>query len=522
MSRVTHHAGRFISAVVLLAVLLAGCAKSQPEPKTVAVLDPALTKQVTLNGQLVTTNGEDMISPDGKYLLAGIRGKPAETMSAIPIQGGPAQGEPAADPATGAGDAEPIVLYSVDSFWTRYNLVQWYPVGWLSNTKCAFIVHGWQSQGEHKGERGAAIFTADLETKTSTMIGYVPVSEQGQMIDSAALSGNGKMYMRVRRKLWEINVATGDIRLVRGDLNEDYGISTSAMSPTGTHLAYEVYQEAKSGIFLIDLSTGEEKVLIPDLDSLSFFPAWSPDGKYVAAYTVQKLPPESPEESVPRYNFIPGEDGPMSSGQAITVVDLDGNVVKTITVEGRYLSHFAWLSDSESLVYLAGPVAFGKWGEVTSFEYATAHIASVSQDAPVKVADISEIEKQTGEHTAWVFPVGSLPEGKGALLDVAGAEGASVWRVSTSSEPAKVTDGWWQTARLMPEYLDSVAGVVGGGEQTGLWLVGDTATQFETCPSGTGIAAYNGELLVVESYDFPTDETRVAVYDMISEKVVEE
>jgi len=511
-----HRAGRLVSAIMVIAVLMAGCAKPQTEPKTVTVLEPVKVKQVTFDGQLVTANSEDIISPDGKYLLAAIRGKPAETMSAIPTQGGTAT-----EPVAGEGEAEPIVLYSVDSSWARNNLTQWYPVGWLSNTKCVFIVHGWQSQGEHKGERGAAIFTADLETKASTMVGYISVPEQGQMVDSAALSSDGKMYMRGQRKLWEINVATGDVRLIRGDLNEEYGIATSAISPLGTHLVYGIYQEEKSGIYLIDISTGDERPLLAADDSLSFFPAWSPDGRYVAVYTVPKLPPGSPEHSVPRYNFIPGEDGPLPSGQSITVVDLNGKVVKTIEIEGQYLSHFAWLSNSESLVYLAGPVAFGKWGEVTSFEYATAYIANLSQD-PVKVADISEIEKQTGEHTAWVFPVGSLPEGKGALLNLAGSEGASVWRVSASSEPVKVADGWWQTPRLMPQYLDSIAGVVVSGDEVGLWLVGNTTTQFDTGPSGTGIAAYNGDLLILESFDFFTDKTQVTVYDMIAEKTVEQ
>jgi hypothetical protein len=517
MLRVRYSAIRIISAVILFAVLLAGCTKPQPEPKTVTVLEPTRVMEVTFDGQLITTNREAMISPDGKYLLAGIRGKPDETMAAIPIQADAATGDEG-----GAGEAEPIVLYSVDSTWARNNLTQWYPVGWLSNTKCVFIVHGWQSQGEHKGDRGAAIFTADLETSSSTIIGYIPVSEQGVLIDSAALTGDGKMYMRAGRKLWEINVTTGDVKLASGDLGEGYGISTSAISPLGTHLVYGTYREDKTGLYIIDIATGEERPLLVADDSLSFFPSWSPDGKYIAAYTVQAVPPGSPEESVPRYNFIPGEDGPMSSGQSITVVDLAGNVVKSIAVEGQYLSHFAWLSDSESLVYLAGPVAFGKWGEVTSFEYETANIARVTEDPPVKVADVSEIEEVTGEPTIWVFPVGSLPEGEGALINVAGGEGASVWRVSTSSPPLKVADGWWQTSRIAAEYLDSIAGIVGSGEQNGLWLVGETATQFETCPSGTGIAAYSDELLVVENFDFMADKTWVAVYDMISVKTVEQ
>ena len=133
----------------LISVLLAGRAKPQPDPmpKTVTVLDPVLVKQMILDGQLMTANRGEVISPDGKYLLAGVRGDPTETMAAIPI----------------TAASEPIALYSVDRSWTTNNLVQWYPVGWLSDTKCLFIVHGWQNQGVHKGERGTAILTGDLK-----------------------------------------------------------------------------------------------------------------------------------------------------------------------------------------------------------------------------------------------------------------------------------------------------------------------------------------------------------------------
>lgn len=76
-----------------------------------------MVKQLTLKGQPVTANGGRLISPDGGYLLASVRGDPIETMSAIPVRDG--------DPKSGKS----IVLYTVDSSWSRNNLVQWYPVG---------------------------------------------------------------------------------------------------------------------------------------------------------------------------------------------------------------------------------------------------------------------------------------------------------------------------------------------------------------------------------------------------------
>ena len=114
-------------------------------------------------------------------------------------------------------------------------------------------------------------------------------------------------------------------------------------------------------------------------------------------------------------------------------------------MEGQFLSSFAWLADSKSLVYLAGPVTFGKWGEVRSREYESVWIEDIYSDLPaVKVADIAAIEEDMLEHTNYIYPVASLPDGQGALLNIAGANSTSVWRVSKDKEPVKVASGWWR------------------------------------------------------------------------------
>jgi hypothetical protein len=494
---------QIIICVTLFFAFSAGCAK--PEPKTATFLEPIVIRQIALDGQLAASNRDQIISPDGKYLLAAVRGEEFEKMAAIPI----------------TEEETVFSLYSIDTSWTKNNLVQWYPIGWLSNAEAVFIVHGWQNQGIHKGERGTAVFVGNIESQETSLVAYLHVPTQGHIVETASLTSEGKLHLQVSNEFYEVDLTSGDFRLISDNFPNYYGISVVAVSPNKDKIVYSVYQEDKSGIYIMDIATGEEKPLLPTGETLSFFPMWSPDGKYIAAYTLEKVA-DNIDNETPRYNFIPGEDGPIAAAAKITIVDLEGNIVKLMSMEDRYLMNARWLSDSSSLMYLAGPVHFGKWGEVLSMKCSEAWFENIDQDAvPSKVADISKLEEETLEHIAYIFPVASLPDSKSALLNIAGAQTASVWHVSPTSDPVKVADGWWETPRLTPAYKDSTVGVISTGEKTGLYLVGpDSILELgESSSVWRTITAYNSELLIIQESEFGKDETKVTVYKMIHERV---
>lgn len=494
---------RLAVCAALLSALLASCAK--PDPKMITVVDPVEVKQLALEGRLVASHKGKGISPDGKFLLAALMGDESDSMVAIPI----------------TEDGETVFFYSMDASWTHNNLVQWYPIGWLSNTECLFIVHGWQDQGPHRGKRGTSIFVGNTETGTSSLLAYSDVPTQGEIVDEAVLTPEGKVYIRVSQKFWEFDVSSKNLRLLRDDFPSYFGLFHVAVSPTADHVMYSsLDRDDKSGIYVMDVASGIERPLLPIGDSLSFYPSWSPDGKYVAAYTARRA--DSPViEGATIYNLIPGEDGPLPAAQAITILDAAGNIRRTITVEDQFLSHMAWLADGKSLVFLSGPVTFGKWGEVQDMEYSEAWIVDITEGAaPLRVADISAIEKETLQPTSYIYPVASLPDATGALLTIASTEATAVWRVSTTGSPVKIADGWWETARLTPNYKDSVVGLISDGVTSNLWLVApQSVTQFgHPLPAGTGIAAYSEDLLILESRDFVSNRTQVVVYRMLSER----
>ena len=508
---------RFLVFVGVTLSLLSGCATpEEPEPKTVTILEPAEVLKFSFDGQLVTTSKDRSISPDGKYLLAAVLGDRADRMMAIPISGG--GDNPTQDPVSLA-----VSLYEVDTSWTRHNLVQWFPLGWLSDSECVFAIHGWQGTGPHKGKRGTAIYTADIETGNSSLISYVDVPEQGKVIEEAVLAEGGKIYMRIAGQFAEFDLESKSYRLIRDDLPMYYGISVVAMSPKGDQIVCSVYGEEKSGVYIFDVASGDEKPLVETGQSLSFYPNWSPDGSYVLMYTLYRV--DDPSVGGPaRFNFIYGEDSPFPAAEEITIMDPEGNVVRTISMEGQYVSHAYWLEDGKSLVFLSGPASFGKWGEVLSAEYESVWIADITgESGPVKVADLASIEAETGEHTAYIYPVASLPEGTGALINVAGANTASVWLVSPGAPPSKVADGWWEAPRLTPVYVDSVVGIVGSGGESRLYVVGpgEVSEIGHPTPAGQTIAAYTGELLITSNYFFGEKRTDVVVHRMVSEKVLE-
>ena len=516
-------------SIILAVVFLAGCSQATPPeppvtPTPVKVLDPIEIRRVEYDGRVFTGRyGEDCISPDGKYLLAAVLGESEETMSAIPLS---REGEPGAS-------GEAITLYSVDRAWTKLNAVYWIPVGWLSNDQCVFIVHGWQNQGEHKGERGSAVFIGDLSAGTASAIAWVDSKEQGQQVDDVALTAAGKLYMRLAQRVYEVDTGTGSARLVRDNLSDYAPLFYMRISPNGQHAVYSVNEEGRRGIFIMDLATGAERPLLPTGETFSFYPAWSPDGKYVAAYTAN-LMPDPTGEGLEIYSILPGEDGPLGAAQAITVVDVDGNIVKTISLsapegddgkaqEGeQYLFYFDWLADSKHLVFSGGPVILGKWGEVRSKDLTGVFIADVAAGTePVQVTDLVAIEEGIGEPIDYIFPVASLPDGSGAFMNISTASGQSIWRVINGQPASKAADGWWQTPRAKPYFLDSVAGVIGQGPEYVLTLFGPgKAVEFgEKTGHPMEILAYNDSILVAVSHDFMNNHSVMYVYSMVAEVV---
>ncbi len=489
--------------LVVAVCLFAGCVRQDPKPNS---HEPAFLEAVELasgefEGQILTGSKEGSISPDGKYLLAAVVGDSEESMAVFPL---PRE--------TGLLES-PTPLYSVDGSWTKEHLVQWLSVGWLSKDTPVFLVHGWQDRGDYKGKRGTAVMTGDLVTGSASVTAFMEIPEVGQVVDEFVLA-KGKLIIRAAHKIWSVDLKTGQQRVVREDFPHYGPLFYLAISPGGGHAVYNLYDDDGHGVFIMNLETGEERLLVPGGDTFSFYPAWSPDGRYIMAYTAGSFTP--PEGEGLSYSFLPSEDGPLPAADQITVVDVEGNLIRTFSLEGQgpgkeYLFFYSWLPDSKHVLFVSGPVVQGKWGEVKSLAYESVWIGDVSGDGPVSwcgaLLDVAD------GPVDYVFPVAALPDSTGALLNVHCGETSVIVRAKEGSLE-RITEGWWDWPRLRVTFSDSVAGIVCQDSGCSLWLIGpDTARKVtEKDTNNLEIVGYNGDTLILASGDFWDNRCTLYVY----------
>ncbi len=512
--------GMAVCCMILVSVYLIGC--TQTSPNMVTVVDPTELARLEFKGQWVTTDKTKCVSPSGEYLLAAVQGITTETMSAIPL---PPKGEgEGVTPVTSLGES--INFYSVDTTWTKNNLVQWLPVGWLSDEKCVFVVHGWFNQGEHQGERGTSVMIGDLAQNLTSPIAFIESPIQGKTVDDLVLSDTGKLILRISNDIWVVDLESGEKTLLRDDF-PDYGtLFYLAISPKGDYAVYNLNQDDKLGVFIMDLETGEEKPLLPAGETLSFYPAWSPDGKYIAAYTASALPDAS-GQGLQLYKLLPGEDGPMPAAQNIVIADTMGNVVKTIALGPKddgmdqFLFQNIWLADSKNIAFVSADVVLGKWGEVKTLEYAKAWIADVeSQEDPVMRCDLRDTQENDDHRISYIFSSLSLPQGNGMLLSLGYPDNASVWQIPQEGDPQKLTDGWWQTPRFQPYFQDGVVGAVRTSDgAVGVWWANaqDSLKFDETDMNEISIVAHTDKIFITMAHDYMTNDSVITIYDMLKQ-----
>ncbi|MCI0488298.1 MAG: protein kinase [Blastocatellia bacterium] len=111
-----------------------------------------------------------------------------------------------------------------------------------------------------------------------TDFGYNPAwSPDGkEIICAAARTRNPANRSVIPSRLWAINVATGEKRLItEGDAVQP------AWSPHGHRIAYWGLQKGGQRDLWTIPATGGEPVQVTDDEALDWNPAWSPDGKYL-------------------------------------------------------------------------------------------------------------------------------------------------------------------------------------------------------------------------------------------------
>jgi hypothetical protein len=511
---------RVVLPVFVLAIILAGCSKQIPADQTSAgtelVLDPkpAVTKK--LSGDLFTYHPGQVISPGSDYLLAEQSDDDGFHLVAVSLK------------EDTAGD---VVLNTVSN-QDSGGFTRQMPGGWTSPTTCVFLVYGKQVQGPNAGKHGVAIMLGDLTVPKTEELAFIEL-ETGRYYSATFAEDDAKVLLHVSKALWEYDLKSESLRLVKDDFPTYDGLFTVRISPSGQYAVYELHEEDREGIYILDIATGEERPLLPTGATKSFLPQWSPDGNYILAYTAGEKPNTAELRPWERYEVFEGEDSLLPIASSLTVVTPEGETQRTVHVTGKTLAHARWARNSKTIGFLAGVPRTPESGQgfppdarpgVLSYDSAMV-VDVLSEVEPVRVADLEALPGFDDPSIDMVFVD---PSGKGlyfvasTLVD-SSLQGSKLWYASRGKEPVTVCDGLWQYAGTEPVYGDHVVGVLTLEDEWVVRLVGPEDSRlladFDNPRSWTTILGYDENLLVVANLDYSggADTTTVMVYRIYSE-----
>lgn len=484
-----------LSLLLLSALTLSGCfgGDQRKKPPVSAVFDPEIRAEFQLDEWAWAERPDHVISPDGKYALLGLYGESGQDIAAIPLD---------------VDDHRPIVMYSAPRGWTDQSALQYRTLGWSADGKPLFVAAGWQNQGPNTGKRGIALLSGDLTKAAAEEIAFLDLP-QGELHTATYVESRSKVFLVVSGAIWAYDMNGKKLEKVKVDLPTYDGLFYARISPDGKYFVYELHEESKSGVYLLNAESGVETALLQRGETMSFVPFWSPDGKYVAVYTVHRKAGQTGNTWMD-YDFYAGEDGPLTISPQITVVDTTGKVVRTVSLEGKVLANFKWSSDSKSLAFVAGPRTSADLG--SSMEIGMPNIpwdgiwtvAVTGSEAPLRLALLDP--SAGADQPSFVYPLTFDAKGKAvyfqanqgenfAVLYARPGSGAST---ETPLAPFKIADGYWHFQYSNPVFGEYTAAIITGDTGTGLWFLGpDFRKMDEWSTLTTELLGYNDETLLL-------------------------
>ncbi len=526
--------------VFLVAFAAAISACRPPLSESSSISDPKSTYPATrgLSGSLWTNHVDRAISPNGEYLLAEQYYNDEVKMLVIPL----------------LSDAEVAVLWDVGDVAVGEDrdrdLISLTPIGWLSDDRCIFAVCGPVIGGARDGDRGIFVLEATLTKRDGSgrsassaedgpiieaqvkELAFVDLPKKRTQISSAALHENGReVVIHAYDTLCSVNLSDNTVKIVKSgpEILETDGLTIPAPSPA---LNLWVYRSS-DGLRMVNTSTGEETMVFPTGASFSFEPVWSPDGRFVAAYTAPKRTEKTAgltegdsrdqETSWKDYEVYESEPGFHPMGASITVADRQGRIVKEISAEGKTLTQFRWAPDSSHLLFQTctyrtqlgmSPHDHSKQSLVPILAYDGVWTASVKSDEKSQILDMAALkslqvsdESSSGSSAAedpifYPYPLWAIGSDNGLLLQLWTDQGGSIWYVSEGAPPVKVADGGQRGHYALYEDIEKASPCLISNTESGkteLWILvpGKFRRATEFGSNFVDLIAYNEDFIVL-------------------------
>ena len=462
---------RLLVTVLAAAIMLGGCTAVEEPELTL----PRAFSSIDVPGQ-VQSIPEHATSPDGRHILASMTDNDGAHVILLRMN---------------ANETALTKIESVGSNWLKQAFFSYRPIGWMSETQFLYAKVGWQPSGIKKDQRSVVLVVGDSSNGSFEEVASVPLPSGGTEI--LYVPDRSKAFISLKTSIWEFDTVHRNLRLVKDGLPDNPYLNP-VPSPSGEYYVYAREEADTRGLYILDTATGEERVLTAYGETRSFYPSWSFDGKYVAAYTAERKP-GSTGTTWRDYDIIEGEDTAQSVGQRITVFDAQGSTISSAKVEGKRLASFRWADNSDSIAFLTGTRLPSDAIPAISNEGLWVATIGPGQVVPKMLAPISESESGM---SPWAYPVAFDAAGEGVYYDL---YENGTWYAREGSEPVRVAEGSWTplTAdETRPIYWGGVLALVDElGPKVGLYLMaGGEAVKFAEYPRAT-VLAYAGWTLVI-------------------------
>jgi len=386
--------------------------------------DPKPIFATLVKGSVYRDPGIESVSPDGRYLLVEDQG-----LVAMPLfEGG-----------------RSVRLCDANSDWSSDSFLLIHPVGWASASECLWIAQGVQVEGPHEGSQGTALFAGSVPGgEAAAELVFFDSPSQG--VKSIAWDRDGdKIYAHLRGEIWEMDIGQKAARRIREDLPTYDGLFLAHPSPLGTKFAYNITLPDKTALTILDNASGREVSIHEDVEALSYWPIWSPDGRYLAAFMANRISSgDASDEHA--FEIFPDENGPYAAAKSLIVYDTTTDSSSVIRVDDKWLMWPRWSPDSGALFFLTAEITYDRDRDHTlpnvQPKYDGVWAADLdSLDAPEMIAQLPFSAVDVDKQYEGTWPVAVLRGGEGFLLEVPEADGRAIWVAARGETPYLVVRG---------------------------------------------------------------------------------
>ncbi|MEW6524856.1 MAG: hypothetical protein AB1445_15170 [Bacillota bacterium] len=231
-----------------------------------------------------------------------------------------------------------LPLHDLDLPQPELHLLDWMP----DDARVRFLVSGYQVVGPHAGHAGFWFGEVSYPEGEVQDVAFIPASATA-LLRSLRVTADGTSAVFVSSPdLWRVDLLSGEVFHLAGDLPGWDGLFVLHYSPSGWHGAY-ASSGSPAALGVYDLRTGKRHEFDLAPGDTAFFAGWTPGGLMAVAIA----------REVTSY----GETSWPAGCTALRFYDTQGGLKREIVPPDHNdrIRHWDWTEDDRILVFTVGP-----------------------------------------------------------------------------------------------------------------------------------------------------------------------